>query len=238
MEKTTNIVVSDVKVGKVVEVPSVQLNREQIINVLFGVKGVTFIGAETTTIPDMNKGGRNHDNYMYDNTVKDSTIHCMLGFDYEGRRDTIAENKWVTEAIEAAKEAGIDIETVMGSVKNLKEHSTQSVEKFEAKPRGWGTHMLNPTTGKSSRIMVHHTKKDKDGNEILETYKRYMQVEVLGAKTPIYRYKDTGEVLSDTDMACVKKYLKVKSADDMVIRNYSIENVNTMKINKRRFIIL
>lgn len=214
----------------------VQLNKTQLVNLLFNVKGVTFIGADTTTIPGMNKGGREHLNYMFDNTVKDSIIHCMLGFDYEARRDTVEAQKWVKETIDAALAAGIDQATIDRSMETLKEYSTQSVEKFEAKERKWGKHMINPTTGKVSRIMIDHTKKDKKTGRLLpETYARYMMVEILGAKSPIYRYKDSGEVLSEKDLATVKTYLKPSQPDDVVIRSYSIENINNVRINNSSY---
>ena len=230
----TKIIQSTTKIGAVDVI--VQLNKTQLVNLLFSVKGVTFIGANTTTIPRMNKGGRKCLNYMFDNVVKDSTIHCMLGFDYEIRRDTVNAAKWVEDAVNAALDVGIDQKTIDSSIKTLKEYSTQSIEKFVAKKRGWGKHMINPYTGKVSRIMIDHIKKDKKTGQLLpETYARYMMVEILGAKTPVYRYKDTGEVLSEKDLATVKKYLIPSQPDDIVIRSYSIENIKNIRINKNSY---
>jgi len=232
-EKT--IIVNNRKVDSVV----IQLNKAQLVNVLFGVKGVTFIGADTTTIPKMNKGGLQNLNYMFDNVVKDSIVRCMLGFDYEKRQDTEASKQWVKDAVDAAIEAGIDLETIQKSVASLKEYSTQSVEKFEAKPRKWGKHMKNPETGKVSRIMIDHTKIDKKTRQLLpETYARYMQVEILGAKSPVYRYKDSGEVLSEKDLAIVKEYLQPRKDEPITIRDYSIENIKNIRINKQNYQII
>ena len=118
---------------------------------------------------------------------------------------------------------------------HLQEYSTQSIEKFEAKERGWGKHMKNPHTGKTSRVMVDHTKKDDDGNLLPETYKQYMQVEVMGAKTPVYRYKGSGQVLSDTDMATVREYLVTAKPDNLVIRDYFVGNIRSIRINRARY---
>lgn len=226
---------TEVKTGVKVGAVYVAINKEQLVNLLFGVKGVTFIGAETSTIPSMNLGGRNHDNYMYDNVVKDSTINCMLGFDYETRRDTLEAGKWLKDTIDAARAAGIDEDTIKRSIGTLKEHSKQDIKKYEAKERKWGKPMKNTYTGISSRIMIHHTKKDKDGNLLPQTYKRYMQVEILTAKSPVYRYKDSGEELSAIDLETVKKYLKKSAPDDLVIRDYTIENIKTIHINKGKY---
>jgi hypothetical protein len=213
-----------------------QLTRSQLVNVLFLVKGVTFIGADTTTVPDMNIGGRQHLNYMYDNVEKDSIIRCMLGFDVENRYNKIEADKWVEEAIEAAIADGLSPELVKASIGRMKEYSTQSIEKVVVKERKWGTHMLSPITGKFSRIMIHHTKKDKKTDELLpETYKRYMQVEILGAKSPVYRYKDSGEVLSEKDLECVKLYLKPRKDEPITIRDYSIENIKNIRINGKSY---
>ena len=219
-------------------VPSTKIDTSILVNILFGVRGVTFVSAETTTIPDMNMGGRSRDNYMYDNVVKDSTVHCMIGFDYENRLNKEFQKKWVEDTIDAAIMAGISKSIIENSIESLKEYSKTSIEKIESKERKWGTHMINPTTGKTSRIMIHYIKKDKEtGIEIPETYKRYMQVEVLGAKTPVYRYKDTGKVLNDADMACVKSYLKPRRDEPIIIRDYCVENIKKVRINKRQYII-
>ena len=230
--KTTKTLV----VGKKADSVVISLNRSQLVNVLFGVKGVTFIGADTTTVPDMNIGGREHLNYMMGNVVKDSIIGCMLGFDYETRRDTIAAKEWFDSAIESALAEGIDRETLDSSMKRMKEYSTQSIEKFVAKKRTWGEHMINPNTGTISRIMIDHTKKDRKTRELLpETYARYMQVEILSAKSPVYRYKDSGEVLSETDLETVKKYLKPRKEDDLLIRDYGIRNIRNIRINGKAY---
>ena len=146
------------------DIPVTKIDTAVLVNILFGVKGVTFVSAETTTIPDMNLGGRERANYMYDNVVKDSTVHCMLGFDYENRLNKEAQKSWVADTIAAAIEAGVPQEIIDKSISDLQEYSETSLEKIEAKERKWGKHMLNPTTGKMSRIMIHHTKKD---NELL-----------------------------------------------------------------------
>jgi len=238
--KTENAVV-----GKTADSVVIQLNRAQVVNVLFGVKGVTFIGADTTTIPEMNKGGRQHLNYMYDNVVKDSIVSCMLGFDYETRRDTIEAKLWLESAIESAIDAGVDPETLKSSMGRMKEYSTQSIEKFEAKERTWGKHMINPNTGKVSRIMIDHTKSKTvivDGvkTKVLmpETYARYMQVEILSAKSPVYRYKDSGEVLSEKDLEIVKQYLTPRKDEPIAIRDYSIRNIRNIRINKQSYKIV
>jgi len=236
-ETKTNVKDSGLKVNVETSKPVfIELDKAQLVNVLFNVMGVTFIGADVTTIPNMNKGGRSHDNYMFDNVVKDSVIRCMLGFDYSNRQDSVASKQWVADAVDAAISAGVDPETVKKSVASLKEYSTQSIEKFEAKERKWGEHMINPHTGQVSRIMVDYTKLDKVTKQpIPETYKRYMQVEILGAKSPVYRYKDSGEVLSEKDLAVVKQYLKPRKDEVIAIRDYSIENIKNIRINKNNY---
>lgn len=221
------------------------LTMEQFVNVLFGVIGVTFLGCDTLTVPDMNKGGRSNDNLMFGKVLKKSKISCMAGFDYENRKDSIASKQWVNDAIDAAREAGIDEAIIQQSVADMKAHSKQSIETYEAKPRQWGKHMLNPTTGKTSRIMIHHTKSKTvvvDGVKtkvlIPETYAQYMQVEILSAKSPEYVYADTLLPLNDADLAMVKQYLKPRKDEDIAIRDYSIKNVKQVRINKTHYKIV
>jgi hypothetical protein len=216
-----------------------KINLDTLVNILFRVKGVTFIAAKTTTVPEMKIGGKNHDNYMYNNVIKNSEIHCMLGFDYENRINKIAQKQWIQEAKEAAIKAGYSQETVLKSYENLKTYSETSLERIQAQERKWGKHMVNPETGKISRIMIDHTKKDKKTKLLMpETYKRYMQVEIIGAKSPVYRYKDTGKILSSDDLACVQKYLIIPKDETMIIRSYAIENIDFIQINKRQYKIV
>ena len=216
---------------------SIRLTVDMLVNILFGVKGVTFISAKTTTIPSMTKGGIKHLNYMLDNVVKNSHIHCMLGYDYENRINKIAQKAWVADAMAAAIAAGVPESKAKDSIENLQKYSQTSLEdiKLKAEKRNWGEHMFSPFTGLISRIMLHHTKKDKQGILMPETYTRYMQVEILSAKTPVYRYKDTGKILSTVDLACVKKYLTKKQEQKILIRDYAVENINSIRINKKEY---
>lgn len=246
MEKTeTKIAVVDsglkVNLPKAVKDVAIAtvITMEQFVNVLFNVIGVTFMGCNTLTVPDMNKGGRANSNYMFGKVLKKSVVHVMMGFDYENRVDSIASKKWLDDAIACAVAAGVDMDIINQSISDLKEHSKQSIEAYEAKERKWGKHMLNPYTGKTSRIMIHHTKKDKVTKELLpETYKRYMQVEILSAKSPEYVYADTLEPLSADDLLCVKDYLKPRKDEGIVIRDYAIENIKAVRVNKTHYKIV
>jgi hypothetical protein len=216
---------------------AIEITMAQLVNILFCVKGVTFCGVNASVIPKMNKGGRACANTMFGKVGKKSRIGIMIGNDYENRVDKVNADKWVNEAIEQARLAGIPEATIQASITDLKAHSAEAVGEYEAKPRKWGTHMLNPYTGQSSKIMIHHTKKDKAGKELPQTYARYMQCEILSAKSAEYYYLDSGLPLTDEDMAVVRQYLVVRPEEDIKIRDYSIENITRIRINKTEYVL-
>jgi len=213
----------------------VRMTRDKLVQELFDVKGVTFIQLFPTTEPKMNKTG----NRLHGKVLKDSTLNAMLGFDYENSMNLALQRECTQDAIAKALEAGIPQDILDKIIPDLKAYSSEATETFVAKERKWGTHIVNPNTGKISRIMIEHTKKDKKTKELLpETYARYIQLAVLKAGTPVYRYKDTGKKLSDADVAYIKQFFPTRPEETVVIRDYSLKTVNRIHINGKQIIIM
>lgn len=213
----------------------VRMTREEMVKELFKVKGVTFVQSFTTTEPKMNKT----DNRLFGKVLKESVTNSMLGFDYENSMNLALQRDWTQNAIQSALDAGIPAKILDKIVVELKEYSSEAIDTFVAKPRQWGTHMVNPNTGKVSRIMIEHTKRDKKTKALLpETYARYVQLAVLGSKSPVYRYKDTLQELTAEDVEYIKQFFPARRDETIVVRAYTVENINRIHINRKQIIIM
>ena len=205
----------------------VAVTLQQFVNMLFAVKGVTFISFKSTTVPKMNKGGRSNDNKMFGMVVKDSTVNIMVGYDDNKRVNKVARQVWSDNAIQSAIDAGIDPKVAEDSVKLVSDYC--KLPKIDAKPRKWGEHMLNTVTDKISSILVDHTNKDNE-------YKIYVQCEIMSVlDKPVYRYSsdhtNSGQVLSDTDLAMVKLYAPKPKQEDRIVRSYGIGGIKKVSVN-------
>ena len=56
-------------------------------------------------------------------------------------------------------------------------------------------------------------------------------------KKAVYRYKDSGEVLSETDKAVMYSYMPARKEEIVVLRDYRIDNVKRIHINNEQYII-
>lgn len=100
---------------------------------------------------------------------------------------------------------------------------------FEVQERKWGEHLV--VNGRRSRTIIIY---EKD----FET-RVYVQVKVNPEQcdTPVYRYKDTGEELSEKDIEVMKSYLPERKKEDVIVRDYRVDNVKKIHINKAHYIL-
>jgi len=229
-ENNTKAVDSNVKVNLPVYT---KISKNNLVVELMGQKGATFIQLHSTTEPKMNKGGRECSNTMFGKVVKDSITNCIVGFSYEN----MVNNALNKEFKMALIDAGFDPETV-----KTKPSDSSS---FVAAKRQWGEHMvidhvfdIESLEWKKirSKTLIQH---EKEGEK-----RFYLQVGVLGSETPVYRYKDSGEVLSDVDLEIVKSYIPTTKEGErqgldkpIVVRDYRVDNVKKIHINKNKYVL-
>ena len=186
---------------------AIEITKNQLIGKMIQQKGHTFIQLFATTDVKMNKGGRANTNYLHGNVIKDSEINAGIDFEYEN-----AVNN-------ALKRDGETPDFVVGE-------------------RKWGKHMVIdqifdietlefvPVT---SRVIIEHI---KDGEK-----RYYLQLAVRNSKKPTYRYKDTGKELSATDKEVMYSYMPPKKEEIVVLRDYRIDNVERIHINKVQYVL-
>lgn len=226
---------------KVVQKPKIIksiISKSTLVNELLKIEksGATFCKAKSITEPKMNK----RNNPFYGKILKKSEIIAIINFDYENN----VNNARVKETLQMAKQFGVEnslIQKLLNelSEKERKEKAKETTTKFKAKERKWGKHIFNPYTRKYSRIMLEHT--NKAGQ-----HKNYVQVRVLKTKKPEYFYKDSQEKLNEIEIKQLKEFFpkrqrnknqELNEENEIIVRDYTLENVIAINLNKRKFII-
>jgi hypothetical protein len=185
------------------------ITKNELINIVREQKGYTFIQLFATTDVKMNKGGRENTNYLFGNVVKDGNVNAGLDFEYEN------------------------------SVNNALKKEGETPD-FVSQPRKWGEHMIIDYVFDKktlefkpvfSRSIIEHI---KDGEK---RYYLQLKVNPEKCKKAVYRYKDSGEVLSETDKAVMYSYMPARKEEIVVLRDYRIDNVKRIHINNEQYII-
>jgi len=218
--------------------PKVETTAKALVNRFVKTKGTTFVGMNTTTVPQMNKTG----NVLFGNVVKDSIVGGIVGADYANMVNN-ARNKQAEQDIKSlvftfpadVRESMIMFGISEQEISNFEADMTADIQvkallsvdvpSFFASERKWGKHY------KGSKIVISH---EKDGES-----RFYVQLFVLSTRKPTYRYADSGEVLSDTDVQYIHQYMPKKDEgarqglrSPIIVRDYRIDNLNTITINK------
>jgi hypothetical protein len=186
---------------------STVITKNQLIRKVMQQKGYTFIQLFATTEVKMNKGGRECTNHLFGNVTKDGNINAGIDFEYENSVNA------------ALIKEGLTPDFVVGE-------------------RKWGKHMIinyvfdNKTLDFKkvySRVIIEH---EKDGEK-----RFYLQLKVNPekCKKAVYRYKDTGEVLSEEDKETMYSYMPKRKPEKVVLRDYRIDNVTRIHINKEQY---
>ena len=193
--------------GVKVNLPAIEITKNRLINILIQQKGHTYIQLFATTDVKMNKGGKENSNYLYGNVIKDSEVNASIDFEYENSVNN------------ALKKDGETPDFVVGE-------------------RKWGNHMVIGYVFDEetldfvkvySRVIIEHI---KDGEK-----RYYVQLAVRNAAKPTYRYKDTGEILSEKDKEVMYSYMPPKKEEIVVLRDYRVDNVKRIHINKSQYIL-
>ena len=209
--------------------PTIFISQDTLLNLLYHIKGATFAQIKTVTEPSMRKT----DNPFIDNIIKESDSNVMLGFNYEN----IVNNARVKDSIQEAKNVGVDIETLNALMAVFNTSVEDFTPDFEPKPHQWADHSVNPYDGKISRIIVEK-RSDKTC--------KYVQVWILNTQKPVYKYKDSGEILNSQEIKEMKSFLSKKSSNkeyqglkkEIIIRDYMIQNIKQINMNKTNYYIV
>ena len=192
-------------------------------------KGTTFIKMFTETAPQMRKTG----NPFVGNVKKCSQTVCMVGFKYEN----VVNNARAKEAFQLAidyfaEQFEISKEEAKKHLESLMPKANSKVRDFKSKPRKWGKHI--------NSILIENT--GKDG-----VRKVYVQVWVLHSQKPTYKYLDDGKEIIGDDLSELKSFFPKKNSNakhqgleeknEIIIRDYTLCNVDKIHLNKEKYAV-
>lgn len=118
-----------------------------------------------------------------------------------------------------------------------------AVKPFVAAERKWGNHVqtgcrFNEKTLKVepilSKVLIEYTKDDE--------HRFYVQLAVLSHQKPTYFYLDNGKDLTDADLEYIRQYMPKKKegsrqglSKPIIIRDYRVDNVKTIRMNRTQY---
>lgn len=218
--------------------------QKDMIHILFGQNRTSFMQIKSFTKPTMLKT----DNPYLDKVWKFSDVNCLVGYQYQQMVNNARKRQLSSDIVSACLDAGVPQDVLDAFNQDLDEIVEQSHQEFEFVSAGlpWGKYMVNPITGVKSRVLIDHTKKDKKTKELLpETYAVYAQLAILHTKDPVYKWIETGEELSEWDVAAMKAFFPKKKTEGArqelrkpyIIRTYKVENIRAFSLNKRKYIV-
>lgn len=101
---------------------------------------------------------------------------------------------------------------------------------FVVNPRQWGTHMVNPENGKTSRVMIEHTNKAGE-------YNQYIQFRALNVQSIEYCWLN-GTALTDAEVLAAKGFMPKKQPSktqeldkEIPVSDYNVNSVTMFTYN-------
>ena len=213
---------------KTKNIVKVNIRKHLMLDILFDQKTTTFIGFDAVTEPQMNKTG----NRFLGKVEKESTVSALGWYQYQNMVNNAQKRQLNSELIQTLLDNGVEMSTIESFNGDLDGIVDSAHREFESAGLRWGKYMIDPKTDEKSRLLIDHTKKDNE-------YRVYAQVAILNTKTPVYRWKDSGVELSETELAEMKTFIPTKKEGirqelrkPYIIRTYGIDNVKSVRMNK------
>ena len=220
------------------EKPVIQVTTEQMITLLFAQKNTSFVGFNSITEPAMNKTN----NRFIGLVEKESVVSALGWYQYARMVDNAQKRQLSSELRITLIENGVPESVIDDFENNLDEIVESAHQVFESAGLSWGEYMVDPKTDTKSRMLIDHTKKDKNGNLLPETYRVYAQVAILNTKDPVYKWKESGTELSEQEISEMKEFFPKKKEGSRqglkrpyIIRTYALDNVCSFRLNKTEY---
>jgi hypothetical protein len=221
----TNKTAQAVKVARVVKV----IERAELLDVLFGVHNCTFAQVWGDTIPKMNKTG----NELHGKVGKKSCVNTIMGYAYESMVNGKRKREMSAEIIQLLLDNGTPQEVIDSFLKDeIQDIADKATPEFESAGLTFGEYMVNPITGETSKIVYDYTRKDN-------VYCQYAQVAIMWTKSPKYYHLETGEPLTESEVAYIKQFMPKRTEGKRqglkkpyIIRGYALDNIKAITLNK------
>ena len=207
---------------------------QDFIMTLFAVNSTTFIGFDSITIPQMRKTG----NRFLGLVDKCSFVNALIGYCYGSMVNNAQIRQLTNDVKQALLNNGVPMSVIDSFNKDINGIVDASHQQFESAGLSWGQYMISPITGEKSPVLIDHTNKDGE-------YRVYAQMAIMQTKDPVYRWKDTGKELSESDISEMKTFFPVKKegsrqglSKPYIIRSYALDNIKSVRMNKESFALV
>ena len=203
MEKTAVKIKKTAEAVKTRATVVVKTAVRDMVDRLFGVKNTTFVQIWQTTEPSMNKT----DNRFYDKVIKKNCLNCLIGYQYEKMVNNARAKENRAKLTDAMLMAGVPMYKITAFFTDVKEIVDTAAKQFKSAGLKWGKYMIDSRTGEKSRCLIDHTPKT---GRWKDNYGYYIQTAVMHSSEPVYRWKNTNELLTETEIEEMKEYFSKK----------------------------
>ncbi len=195
------------------------------------LKSTTFIQIwqKTETISRMRKTGNRFAGKIY----KLNCLNCVTNYDYENMVNKARSKESMSSLRSAMENAGVPIDKIEAFFKTAKSDISENAETFKSAGLPFGDYVDN------SKCVIVNTPKTGKWAEVLGYY---LQVCVLNYATPVYKWIDTDETLTDAEVVEMKSFITPKKEstkqgleNPKVIRSPRFETMLSISMNKANY---
>ena len=204
----------------------------QVVSLFLALTGTTFIQLWQKTEPKMNKTG----NRFFGLVDKFNCLNCVTNYNYENMVNNARSKEAIGTLKQAMVEAGVPIDKIEAFFKEAKKDITENAQKFKTAGLKWGKYVKN------SKCIIEHTSKSGVWKDI-KGY--YIQVAVLNSSEPVYKWKDTGKELTDTEVAELKTFIPDKKEGERqgldkpyIIRSPRFDTIESITFKGKNYRII
>ena len=199
------------------------------------LKSTTFIQIWqiTTKISRMRKTG----NRFFGEVEKWNCLNCVTEYTYENMVNHARSKESMAKLRQAMVDAGVPIDKIDLFFAGAKKDITDNAETFKSAGLPWGEYV------EGSKCLILHTPKSKaDGGTSPFAGKEghYLQVAVLNYASPVYKWRESGDELSEAELVEMKTFITPKKdegarqglAKPYIIRSPRFETIKSVSLNK------
>ena len=187
------------------------------------------IWQKTQTISRMRKTGNRFAGKIY----KLNCLNCVTNYDYENMVNKARSKESMSELRAAMENAGVPIDKIDAFFKTAKSDITENAETFKSAGLPFGEYL------DGSKCVIVNTPKT---GQWADRFGHYLQVCVLNYATPVYKWIENDEPLTEAEETEMKSFItpaKPSSRqglkNEKVIRSPRFETMQSISMNKANY---
>lgn len=172
-----------------------------MVDVFMSIVSCTFVQLWQVSIPH----GLSVKSRFFGKVSKANALNCLTGYDYANMVNNARGREFLADVRQSIIDAGVPLDVLESFEKEITGIAKASIEKiraaggaFESAGLSWGKYLVDAVTGRQSKVVIEHTPKSGVWKDI---YGYYIQVAVINSAKPVYRWIETGELLTEAEEA-------------------------------------